>query len=344
MKIRHSILKSVLTGTGFAGLLLLVTACNRTPLPARTELCMGTVCTVNLYQAGTEELYNSLFQRLNDIEAVFSVNLPGSEISAVNRNAGIAPVAVSDEVRTVLKEACKYAEATGGAFDPTVGPLVDLWGIGGDASRIPDQAEIDAALDLVDYRLLHIDDEAGTVFLPVTGMKLDLGGIVKGYAADELVEIVTAAGIKTALFDLGGNIYAFGVKEDGSPWRVGIKNPQNPAGQPVIRLEIDNMSVVTSGVYERYFEQDGIRYHHILDTTTGYPVWNHVMSATIISPSSLQADALSTSLFMLGPDAGMELLSRFQTEGIIIRDDNTVTATPGIAATMALLDSSFTLQ
>ena len=243
----------------------------------------------------------------------------------------------------VLQQALDIAKKTGGAFDPTIGPLVDLWDIGGDNSQVPSQEVIDHARSLVDYRLVELNLEQGTVYLPKQGMALDLGGIAKGYAADQLVAMVQEAGLKRGLFDLGGNIYAFGTKADGSTWRVGVKDPAQPGGNPALALAVQDRSVVTSGMYERFFEQDGIRYHHILNPATGYPVWNDIQSVTIVSKSSLLADALSTSVFLLGREKGLALLESEDAEGVIIGEDKLVYPTSGIADQLSVVVSRYQL-
>lgn len=315
---------------------ILLASCSKM-LPPQTQLHMGTVCAINLYGDGTEELYEAMFQRLDELEHMFSVNLQDSDISRINNAAGIEGVEVPVEVIDVLETACKIAQETGGAFDPTIGPLVRLWDIGGENPRVPSELEIQSALPLVDWTAVKIDRENCTVFLSKPGMALDLGGIVKGYAADQLVKIAARANVSQALFDLGGNVYAYGTKQDGSPWRVGIKNPQNPAAKPIIRLDVENKSVVTSGVYERFFEKGGMRYHHILDTNTGFPMDNGVLSVSIVSENSMLADALSTSAFILGVEAGLELVEKQPAEAIFVMDDGSVHASSGIQSYMTLL-------
>lgn len=322
---------------------LLLWSCQKEALPPQTQLHLGTVCTINLFDDGTIDLYTALFKRLKEIEQVFSVRIAASTISQVNQAAGIAAVAVPEEVLLVLQQALDIAKKTGGAFDPTIGPLVDLWDIGGDNSQVPSQQAIDHARSLVDWRLVEIDSQRGTVYLPKQGMALDLGGIAKGYAADELVAIAQEAGIQQALFDLGGNIYAFGTKADGTPWRVGVKDPAQPGGSPALALAVQDRSVVTSGMYERFFEQEGIRYHHILNPATGYPVWNDIQSVTIVSKSSLLADALSTSVFVLGREKGLALLESEDAEGVIIGEDNLVYPTSGIADQLSVVVSRYQL-
>lgn len=318
-------------------------SCKKEALPAQTQLHLGTVCTINLFESGSTDLYSKMFQRLKSIEQVFSVRIADSALSQVNQSAGISPVTVPQEVIYVLQEALRIAEKTDGAFDPTIGPLVDLWDIGGDNSQVPSQEAIERAISLVDWRLVELDVEASTVFLPKEGMALDLGGIAKGFAADQLVAMAQEAGVQRALFDLGGNIYAFGTKEDGTPWRVGVKNPKNPAAEPALAIAVKDSSIVTSGMYERFFEQNDIRYHHILNPATGFPVWNDVQSVTIVCKSSMLADALSTSVFILGQKKGLQLLEAEDAEGVIIATDNKVYPTSGMTNQLTVVSPFYQL-
>lgn len=312
-------------------------SCVRTAEP-RTEALMGTVCTVNAYEDGTKSLYDELFARLHEIDETFSVTIDSSEISAINKAAGERSVSVSSDTAYVVKTSLSFAELTGGAFDPTVGPLVKIWGINTDHARVPEKSEIDAVLPLINWRDVSVTDD-NTVMLKRPGMALDLGGIVKGYAADELTKILDARKVRRAIVDLGGNIFVYGKKKDGSPWRVGIKKPNDPEGVPSIVLNVANSTIVTSGVYERFFTENGVRYHHILDAKTGYPAASGLLSSTVICESSMAADALSTSVFVLGKKSGMELLRRMrspelseipglhaQALGIFIEEDGSISA------------------
>jgi len=324
-------------------------------------MVMGTVCSVNAYSDGTEKLYNELFTRLHTIENEFSVNISTSEVSAVNNAAGQNAVTVSADVFYVIRTALKYAELTGGAFDPTVGPLVKIWGINTDHERVPSGQEISTALGLINWHdvlLTQNADGTGTVRLRRRGMALDLGGIVKGYAADELTLILKARRVKRAVIDLGGNIYVFGTKKDGSLWKVGVKDPSDPEGNPALVVSLSNSTVVTSGVYERFFIQNGVRYHHILDTKTGYPARTGLLSSTIICESSIAADALSTSVFVLGEEKGMALLRKIEESripdaefseipglharisAVFIAEDGIITASKSLEGILKLMNGS----
>jgi thiamine biosynthesis lipoprotein len=295
-----------------------------------------------LYEQGKPAVYNDIFNRLRETEDRMSVNLPDTDVARVNAAAGIAPVQVHDDVFEVIRQSLHYAEISGGAFDPTVGPLVSLWGIGGDDPRVPSQAEIDAALALVNWRDVELDKERLSVFLKRPGMALDLGAIAKGYAADEAAAIIRKAGLKRAIIDLGGNILAYGEKQDKTPWKVGIQNPLEDRGDYFGIISGPERSFVTSGIYEKYFEAEGERYHHIFSPSDGYPARNGLMAVTIIAKYSIDADALSTAVFVLGYEKGRALVESLEgTEAVFVFDDMSVRQTRG--AGLTLVDETYRL-
>jgi thiamine biosynthesis lipoprotein len=311
------------------------------------ELALGTLCQVSLYEGGRAD-YDAVFTRLREIGALtaFTTASGGmgegeaTELDLVNLSAGIAPVAVSGELLDLLEEARRYAELSGGAFDPTIGPLVRLWGIGGSGARIPGRGEIRGALALVDWRDLVIDRAAGTAFLRRRGQSLDLGAIAKGYAADEAAALLRRRRIRRAIIDLGGNILALGERPGRESWRIGVQDPLEDRGVYLGVLRVTNRSVVTSGVYERYFEEGGRRYHHILSTEDGYPVENGLLSVTIVAERSIDADALSTACFALGLERGLALVESLpDTEAIFVGRD--VVLSSGAAHFFTLSDESY---
>jgi thiamine biosynthesis lipoprotein len=313
------------------------------PLPAQSEFVLGTACSVNLYDQGTSGAYRKIFDRLREIERAMSANLEDSDLGRINAAAGLEAVAASAGTIRALKRAVYFAELSGGAFDPTVGPLVKLWGIGSGGEKIPGEDEIAGALSLINWRDIVIDEDAGTVFLARPGMGLDLGAIAKGYAADETARIIGEAGIERALIDLGGNILVCGAKKDGSPWRVGIQDPTGGRGAYAGVAEVTDKTLVTSGVYERFFESGGRRYHHILSTSSGYPVDTGLLSVTVISGNSMDADALSTALFALGYEAGLALAESMEnTEAVFIFADRSVRGTSGAFDHFTLANDDFT--
>jgi thiamine biosynthesis lipoprotein len=303
---------------------LLLQSCSETAV-SRSEFVLGTVCTITLYDQGKDRVYRDVFNRLREIENLMSVNLSDSEVSRVNAAAGIEPVRVSAEVFTVVERALHYAALSSGMFDPTVEPLSGLWNFGGDLPRLPSPEAINAARELINWRDAALDREQGTVFLKRPGMALDLGAIAKGCAADEAAAILGRAGIKRGIIDLGGNILVYGQKKDKSPWKIGIQDPAGSRGSYIGFLRVRDKAVVTSGVYERYFEAAGRRYHHLLSTETGYPAQNGLLSVSIVTGRSIDADALSTAVFTMGYEKGKALLeSLADTQGIFIFEDRSI--------------------
>lgn len=312
---------------------------------ARTDFVLGTVCSIRLIEGGSTKATDEIFQRLKQIEDRMSANKDGTEIAAINAAAGRTAVRVSEDTFYVITKADEYAKLTGGAFDPTVGPLVKLWNIGTDYARVPQKSEIAAALKLIDYQKLELNPKNLTVKLPIQGMKLDLGAIAKGYSADEVAKILEKHKVKAAVVDLGGNVLVYGKKKDGSQWRVGVQDPKSERGEYIGLVTGGAMTVVTSGVYERFFIQDGKRYHHILDTKTGYPVDNGLISVSIITESSIDADGLSTSVFALGLEKGMALVKSLpKVHAIFIDDKNKVYLSPGTNKIFTLTNSAYTLS
>jgi thiamine biosynthesis lipoprotein len=297
--------------------------CKKRP-PTRVDFALGTLCTINLYDQGNVRVFNEIFDRLREIEDRMSVNLPKSDLVEVNSNAGIRPVQVHPDVYEVVELALHYAELSDGAFDPTVGPLVNLWGIGGDNVRVPAQEEIDAVLPLINWRDVELDPKKTSIYLKKPGMALDLGAIAKGYAADAAAVICKKNRIKQAIIDLGGNILTYGQKKDKSPWRVGIQNPLDSRGAYIGVVETGSQTVVTSGVYERFFEEYGVHYHHLLSPEDGYPVQNGLLSVSIVADRSADADGLSTSVFILGYEKGKALLESLGICGIFVFEDKSI--------------------
>jgi thiamine biosynthesis lipoprotein len=284
-----------------------------------------------LFDQAKGSVYQAVFSRLREIESRMSLNLPDTDLVRVNTAAGFAPVNVHDDVFEVIQRALYYAEISGGAFDPTVGPLVGLWGIGGDYPRVPSQEKIYAVLPLINWRDIELDQEAKSVFLKRRGMAIDLGAIAKGYAADEAAAIIRKAGIKRAIIDLGGNILILGKKRDNSPWMVGLQDPREERGIYLGIITGTEQAYVTSGDYEKFFESGGIRYHHIMSPFNGYPARNGLLGVTIVTRSSIDADALSTAIFVLGYEKGRALIESLEgTEAVFVFDGNSVRKTEGV--------------
>lgn len=313
----------------FLVLILLLTGCtlnNKEPI-SKSAFLMDTFMTIKIFDKSDEKIIDKAFLKVKEIEEKMSSTIESSEISEINKNAGIQPVKVSEETYYVLKEAKRYAELSSGAYEPTIGPLVDLWDIKAEEKErdaLPCIQDINDKKSLVNYEKLELLED-NKVFLKEKGMKITLGGIVKGYAADEVKEVLLENGVNAAIIDLGGNVFAHGIKEDNSPWIIGIQNPFETTGKYLATIEVKDKSIVTSGSYERYFEYNNKTYHHILDRETGYPSENEIAGVSIISDKSIDGDALSTTLFVLGVEKGTKLVNSFEgIEAAFITKDNQI--------------------
>jgi FAD:protein FMN transferase len=312
---------------------------------AESHFALGTVCTVTLYEKLEGFDFQEVFDLIDDIESRMSVQISASEVSAVNDAAGKNPVIVSEDTFFVIRESLGYSEASGGAFDITVQPLVELWGIGTEAARVPEEGEIDSALALTNYQDIRLDEKAGSIFLMKTGMAVDLGGIAKGYAADKAKEYLLDRGFSRGIINFGGNVIAFGTKASKELWKIGIQDPFDSRGSQIGIIHTKENSIVTSGIYERYFEKDGRVYHHILDTRTGYPVDNNLASVTIVTGKCITADAFSTMVFSLGIDEGMKLIeSKPAIEGVFVTKDKEIITSSGLKDSFALKNTDYILK
>lgn len=311
---------------------------------SKTQFALDTYCTISIYDRVPEKVMEDGFNSIKDIEDRMSVNIKSSEVSKINENAGIKPVKVSYDTFYVLKKAVYYASLEKGYFDITIGPIVNLWNIGTDKARVPSPEEIKNKLPLVNYKQIIFDDKNRTIMLKNKGMSIDLGGIAKGYAADKVAKVLKTKGVKHAIINLGGNILTIGTRPDGRPWRIGIQTPFKPRGEYLGIVEVSNKAVVTSGVYERFFEKNGKLYHHLLNPFTGYPANNHLYSVTIITDKSVDADALSKT-FVMGLDQGMKVIESLQgVEAVFVTDNKEVYITPGLKGNFKITDPDYRLK
>ena len=259
----------------------------------------------------------------------------GSELSSINRNAGIKEVKVSPETFDVIEKALYVSKKTDGAFDPTIGPEMGLWDF---YRKIrPTDAEVSRKLPFVGYQEVVIDKTRSTVFLRKKGMLMDLGAIAKGYAADLAVAVLQRDGIGAGIVANAGDIRTFGLKPDGKPWTVGIRNPRQKGESDEIFAEITlhDRAISTSGDYERYFIEDGQRYHHILNPKTGYPA-RRCRSVSVITDKGVFTDSFSTAIFVLGPDKGLKLARELGMEAIIIDSAGVLRTTPGLKGVLKI--------
>lgn len=284
-----------------------------------TGMYFDTVVTIEAWGTDMNTL-NHCMEMCRSYEQLLSAHIETSEISAINHAEG-QPVTVSEETAELIKLGCRYGRLSGGLFDITIAPASSLWDFHDSENHdIPDAEELSEAVSHIDYRCVQVN--GCTVTLTDPEAAIDLGGIAKGYIADRIKEYLESEGVKHALINLGGNMLAVGGRYDGTDFQIGIQKPFSETGTVLASVSISGQSVVSSGNYERYFEKDGKIYHHILDPSTGYPADTGLNQVTIISDSSAQGDALSTTCFLLGLDKGMELIRSLDgVEAVFVTDD-----------------------
>lgn len=319
---------------------LFLSGCNRQTTPiSKSGFYFNTVITVSIYQNINEDILDECFELAKYYENLFSTTIPESDVSLINASAG-SPVTVSDATIELLQEGISYGTLSEGRFDITIGQLSDLWDIPTkalleetNATMIPSQSDIENAIATIDYHSIQIEGNEVTLLNPDT--QIDLGGIAKGYIADRMKEYLNKNGVTMGFINLGGNFLALGPKEDGGSYTIGIQKPFSEDGSAIATVEVTDQTVVSSGVYERYFSVDDISYHHILDTTTGYPYQNNLLGVTIITAHSVDGDALSTTCFSLGLEDGIALIESLpDTEAIFITDDYELHVSSGIGTTI----------
>lgn len=287
-----------------------------------SEFLMDTLVKVRVHDENSDQVLEEVLSKLSHLEDLFSKTIDNSDINKINSNAGIKPVKVSEETYDLLEEASHFAKITGGVFDPTIGPLVSLWGIGTEDEKIPTEKEIQKTLEKINYKKIEFKDN-NKIFITDEDMSLDLGAIAKGYAADYVINYLNEENVESAFINMGGNVSVHGKKIDGSLWKVGIQDPVKNRGNIIAAVEGKDMSVVTSGNYERYFIEDGVRYHHIINPEKGYPARKGIISSTVISNNSSYADALSTSFYILGIEKSFQISKGMENVNIVlITEDN----------------------
>lgn len=279
----------------------------------RSGFFFDTIIEISIYDSLTnedsEKILSECLSLCEKYENLFSKTISGSDVYRINHESTI-PVKVDSETISLVEYAVNTARLSSGLVDPTVGSLTSLWNIASDDFSLPSDPEISQALSCVDYRQITIDSEKQTITLGNPDAAIDLGFVAKGYIADRLRDYLESRDVKSALINLGGNILTLGNKPDGSDFKIGIKNPKDPGGAPITSVCVKGKSVVSSGAYERNVTIDGITYHHILSTKNGYPAESDLSGVTIISENSIDGDALSTLLFILGKDEAEKFLNK----------------------------------
>ena len=305
--------------------ILLLSGCSGLPRERSqtyTDTLFDTVISVQIFDSVDEDVLKGCEKLCKKYDSMFSNKIEDSEISRIN-SAGGNPVEVSKETIKLIKKGIYYSEMSDGVFDITIAPVSNLWDFKAETPLVPSPEAIAEAVSHVNYENIIIRDNTVKLTDPHAG--IDLGAIAKGYIADRIKDYLEEEGVRHAMINLGGNVLAMGSKLDGSDYNIGIQKPFDETGEPITSVKISDKSVVTSGIYQRYFKADGKIYHHILDPNPGYPCENNLYSVTILTDSSLTADALSTTCFLLGYDRGMKLINQLDNvDAVFITNDNQI--------------------
>ena len=300
---------------------------------------MDTFMTLTACGAHRADALDAAEAEIRRLDALLSIGNPDSEISALNR-AGSA--ALSEDSRAMVERALELHAQTGGRFDITILPLMELWGFTSGEHHVPTEAELTEALSRVGADRLTYQPDTGKLTLD-PGQSIDLGGIAKGYTSQRVMEIYRAAGVTSGLVSLGGNVQCLGARPDGTPWRIGIQDPWGAEGAMVAVVEVVDEAVITSGGYERYFvdEDTGITYQHILDPGTGMPANGDLASVTIVSPDGTLADGLSTALYIMGLARAADYWRAHSDafQAILIDRDGAIYVTEGLAPSVTPVES-----
>lgn len=312
----------------------------------QSETLLDTYTQITLYpnDQNSQKAMDEAYQYIKDMASLFSEFDTGTDIYQVNQAAGKEAVKVAKETLDLVTFGKAKSEEFSGSFEINLGSVSRLWKDTADQNTIPQADQITEGLKHIGYQAIEINQDQSTIKLTDKGSRLDLGAISKGYIADGVAKIIKEHGIKNAIINLGGNLILIGSKPNQEQgWKVGIQNPGQGTGEPVGALFVKDLSVVTSGIYERFVEVDGKQYHHILDPHTGYPVDNSLASVSVITDVSLEADAYSTILFLLGLEKGMDYVNKTEgLEAIFITRDNKIHLSKGIKD-FEIMDNNYQL-
>lgn len=344
MRYRKKYFTIAIVHTLFLPSLMMHIACMKKGPVVVTEHIMGTSVTQTVYGDNASVAVKEASARLRELESILSFHLESSDLSKLNRRAGTGSVSLKPETVYVLSKSLEYSRLTGGAFNVLVGPLVKRWNVTAVGADVPSNSEIKSLLPLVRWSDLSVDVKNGTVALARKGQMADLGGIAKGYASDQVLDIYRRNGIMKARINIGGNIGMLGTDPDGLAWRIGIQEPAQDRGRFLCVLSLSDCSVSTSGVYERYFSKNGEIYHHIIDPSTGYPADTGISSVTIVAPRSIDSDALA-KIFVMGIDRGISVIKKIpRTEAVIVAENGRIIVTDGLRDRFMLKDSGFLVE
>ncbi|MBS4462598.1 FAD:protein FMN transferase [Aerococcaceae bacterium zg-B36] len=311
----------------------------------RSESLLHTAIQIQIYHENQEAVMDKAIDYIKRMEKLMTTNLEGSDVYRINQAAGKEAVKVAPETFEVIKKALEMSELSGGKFDITIGAVSNLWRIGSEDARVPEQSEIDAGLQKIDYKKVTLDEKNQTVKLEEEGMTIELGGISKGYIGSGIVKYFAEAGITTAIVNLGGNVVVMGTSPaNDEGWNVGVQDPDEVRGAVVGSRRIKDYAIITSGIYERFLEKDGVKYHHILDPKTGYPLENDISGVTVFAPTSVDGDALSTTLFLFGIKEGIEFVEKLDgVEAVFIDKNHGVHITSGLKDSFVMKNKEYHL-
>mgnify|MGYP000725917095 FL=1 len=302
----------------------------------KTSVAMGTVVTVKLFGFGAKNDLDKIETEINGLEnSVLSWRKEGSDVYRINKGSG-TQVSVSPDTVKIIGQCIDISDDCGGVFDITIGNVTKLWDFGGNNQRLPSDDEIKTELGNVGYKNVSISGNAVQI---KKGQSLDLGAVGKGFVCDKIKELLDKGRTKSAVVSVGGSLLIYGNRT----FSVGIVNPDNDK-QSMGTLKLKDTCVSTSGNYEKYFEQDGKRYHHILNATTGYPATSEFKSVTVVCESGLISDALSTVCYIAGYRKSIEILKKFDAEAVFIFNNNAVRVTDGLSGKFTVTDDSYTLD
>ncbi|WP_421670955.1 FAD:protein FMN transferase [Rahnella sp. EDr1-12] len=311
-----------------------------TRIYAYSAVLMGSPILLKLFDHN-EGLASRVFRLIKQQENIFTVNRQDSDVMAINHAAGSHAVVVSAPVFDLIRCAKAVSQLPESSFNFTIGPLVKRWKIGFSGHSVPDASDLQALLALTDPDDVILDEPSRSVFLQKAGMEIDLGAIAKGYIADVVRDYLRQEKVTDALINLGGNVQTLGAGAEGA-WAIGLKKPFSTPDALIGVINVKGKSVVTSGIYERYFESEGQRYHHILDPKTGYPLDNELLSVTVISDDSIDGDIYTTLLYGMGVEKSLACLKNIpQIEAIFVTKDQQVIFSSQRQFTFTLLDNSF---
>lgn len=323
--------------------LLFLGGCGQASAPAASSgstdsqsidlFAMDTTMTLTAYGDHAGEALDAAKSEIERLDALFSISSETGDIYKLNRDH---TAALQEDTRSLLSRALEVSASTDGIFDCTIQPVMEAWGFTTQDYRAPSPDELSALLAHVDYTQVQLDGSTSTI---PDDVQVDLGGIAKGFTSDRMMQVFSENGVTSGIISLGGNVQALGLKPDGSRWRVAVQDPENSEENFAV-VEIEDEAVITSGGYQRYFEEDGTTYHHIIDPRTGYPADSGIISSTIISHDGTLSDGLSTSLFIMGLDDAEDYWRAHSDEfdAILMDENGTVYVTAGIADRCSLLE------